>query len=166
MAVGFRGRILQYIKALKRGVTVPTVKASLHAGENVNAEVYSPSGDDSPPLPDDMGFFTQDESTGGVVNVGAIDQVNAPEAEPGEKRFYARDSAGNIVAVVWLKADGTIELNGTADNAVRFLALDTALQLLVAAVNAALATKLDGAGTAGAVALDISGAKVDEVELP
>ena len=164
--MGTLGKILQYEKPVKRGVTVPAVKSTLRARENVQAEIYGPAGDDSPPLPGDMGFFPSNSQTGGRVCLGVIDQANAPQAEPGERRLYARDADGNIVTTVWIKKDGTLELLGTADNAVRYLPLDTALQLLVTAINAALGGKLDGAGTPGAITLDISGAKVDEVKLP
>ena len=68
--------------------------------------------------------------------------------------------------LIEIKTDGNVEINGNADNAVSYTDLDTALQGLVTAINAALATKLDGAGSAGALALDLSASKVDTVLLP
>jgi len=68
--------------------------------------------------------------------------------------------------LIEIKTDGNVEINGNADNAVSYTDLDTALQGLVSAINAALATKLDGAGSAGALTLDLSASKVDTVLLP
>ena len=68
--------------------------------------------------------------------------------------------------LIEIKTDGNVEINGNADNAVSYTDLDTALQGLVTAINAALATKLDGAGSAGALTLDLSASKVDTVLLP
>jgi hypothetical protein len=164
--VGALGRVLQAIKETKRDVTVRVIKATMRAGENVLAELFGPAGDDSPPLPDDMGFFSDNSQTGGRSCLGSIDQVNEPEAAPGERRLYARDSNGNPIVVVWLKGDGTLELNGDADNAVRYAALETAFNQLK--------TDFDNhsghfwpANTSPAPSTaDITGAKVDEVKLP
>ena len=68
--------------------------------------------------------------------------------------------------LIKIQTNGNVEINGDADNAVSYTDLDTALQGLVTATNAALATKLDGAGSPGALALDLSAAKVDTVKLP
>lgn len=62
--------------------------------------------------------------------------------------------------------DGTIEINGNAKSAVSYSDLNIALQLLVTSINANLALKLDGAGSAGTSTLDISAAEVSEVKLP
>ena len=94
--------------------------------------LFAPSGDDSPPLPDDLAVLVYNNRTGGLAYLGAIDQANAPEAQPGERRIYARDSSGAIVSTLWLKGDGTLELNGAADFAVRFNALQTKLSALEA----------------------------------
>ena len=94
-----------------------------------------------------------------------IDEGITPEMETGEKRLYSIDDTGDIQALIKLLKSGIIEVNGNADFAIRFNALDTALQGLVTAINSALAGKLNGSGSAGGLSLDISGAKVDEVKL-
>lgn len=80
----------------------------------------------------------------------------------GDKYLYSKSEA----SYVRILSDGNIELNGNSDNAVRYADLNTALQSYVEAVNAALATKLDGSGSSGTLSLDISGSKVNEVKLP
>jgi hypothetical protein len=96
----------------------------------------------------------------------AANDGQAPDTNPGEQRLYSLDADGTLQAFIKLLASGVIHINGDADFAVRFDALDQALQLFVNQVNAALGGKLDGGGTPGATALDISGAKVDNVKVP
>jgi hypothetical protein len=160
------GTAIQSVVETVRGVVVPRVKGEQFAGDTLTADIYAPSGDDSPPLPDDVVFFSKDSTTGGLVYLGTLDQSNPTEAAAGEKRLYARTPSGAVAVALWLKGNGTIEIAGAADFAVRFAALNTQLQALVAAINVALGTKDDGAGTAGSLVLDLSTAKVDEVKLP
>ena len=96
----------------------------------------------------------------------AVDDGVTPAMETGEKRLYSVSDAGDIQAFINILKTGIIEVNGDADNAVRFAALDVALQTLVASINAVLATKADASGAAGVLTLDLSTAKVDEVLLP
>ena len=89
-----------------------------------------------------------------------------PEVEPGEIEIYSTDNPVTAKqARIYLNKDGEIILNQGTKSAVNFLDLNTQLQLLVTAINAALATKLDGAGSAGALTLDLSTAEVPEVKL-
>src|SRR5690606_8847873 len=88
----------------------------------------------------------------------------------GELRLYATDGNGQLQTFVWLKNDGTIELGGNTDNAVRYLPLNTALQGQVTDINAELVkiqTAITGLGGAYAhtpVSIDISGAKIEEIK--
>ena len=118
------GRILSSIFTKKNNFDVKEVKAELKKDENITAEIFSPSGDDSVPLPDDVGcFIPRDESGAYLVN-GFIDSKNKCESQPGEKRFYSRDDSGIIKAYIYMRKDGIIELNGNEDFAVRFLVLE------------------------------------------
>jgi hypothetical protein len=98
------------------------------------------------------------------IAIGANDKVK-PDTETGEKRIYSTNDDGVLQAFIKLLKTGVIHINGDNDFAVRFDALDAALQIYVAQVNVALGTKLDGGGAAGTTSLDISGAKVDNVKL-
>ena len=59
-----------------------------------------------------------------------------------------------------------VELLGSDDNAVSYTDLNASLSTFVNALNAALATKMDSPGSPGALSIDISSAKVNEVKVP
>ena len=89
-----------------------------------------------------------------------------PEVEAGEVEIYSTDNPVTTKqARIHLNKDGEIVLNQGTKSAVNFLDLNTQLQLLVTAINSALATKLDGSGAAGSLSLDLSSAEVPEVKL-
>lgn len=89
-----------------------------------------------------------------------------PEVEAGEVEIYSTDNPVTAKqARIYLNKDGEIILNQGTKSAVNYVDLNTQLQLLVTAINAALATKLDGSGAAGALILDLSTAEVPEVLL-
>ena len=102
-----------------------------------------------------------------LIAFGADDGI-APSSDTGENFLYSVDDSGptaTVAALIKLLKSGIIEINGDNDFAIRFNALDTALQTFVTSLNALFATKADASGAAGALTLDISGAKVDEVKL-
>lgn len=89
-----------------------------------------------------------------------------PECEAGEREFYSTDSPVTTKKARFkLNKDGEIILNQGTKSAVNYVDLNTQLQLLVTAINSALATKLDGGGSAGALTLDLTTAEVPEVKL-
>ena len=99
------------------------------------------------------------------IAVGVSDGLT-PEVDPGEREIYSTDDPVTAKqARIKLDKTGNIIFNQGTGTSVEYLALDTALQLLVGAINTALSTKLDGAGAAGALTLDISAAEVPEVLL-
>lgn len=89
-----------------------------------------------------------------------------PESEPGEVEIYSTDNPVTTKqARIYLNKDGEIILNQGTKSAVNYVDLNTQLQLLVTAINSALASKLDGGGSAGVLTLDITTAEVPEVKL-
>ena len=156
------GRIGKWISG-KIGTYIVGVIESRY-GYKVSEKLYGPSGDDSPPLPGDRIAELKVDGAGNWVAIGVV--VKSQGADKGEKILYSRDSAGVTKATIKLLKDGIIELNGNTDFAVSHTDLNAALQILVTAINANFATKLDGGGTAGVLTLDISGAKVGSVKLP
>jgi len=89
-----------------------------------------------------------------------------PEVEPGEVEIYSTDNPVTTKqARIYLNKDGKIILNRGTKSAVNYVDLNAQLQSLVSAINAALATKLDGSGAAGSLSLDLSSAEVPEVKL-
>ena len=141
------------------------LQVRLSAPDDIQTIEYVPQpGQDENPIDGTKVFIIQ-VSESYKIAVGADDGVE-PAAATGEKWLHSLNDDGDVQARLKLLKSGIIEVNGNADNAIRFAALDTAFQTLVTAVNAALAGKLDGSGTPGALSLDLSGAKVDEVTLP
>lgn len=61
--------------------------------------------------------------------------------------------------------ESQIELNGSTGYATEHTALNTALQTFITALNLLFASKLDGAGTPGTLALNITAAKAAKVRL-
>lgn len=78
----------------------------------------------------------------------------------------------NLASSIICESGGNIEikgskinLNGDSDQAVLYTKLELQLQALMTAVNAALGTKLDGAGSPGSIAIDFSTAKSESVNI-
>ena len=130
-------------------------------GQTVEAEVYNPAGVYSRPPKGSRGLFI---SLGrgrryGVVIGGHNYQLDI-SLDDGETVIYSTDATGaTLKASIALRADGTIEINGTSKYLVTYGALNLALSGFLSALNIALGTKLDGGGTPGALTLDISGCK-------
>ncbi|ORC37258.1 hypothetical protein B4O97_03450 [Marispirochaeta aestuarii] len=83
----------------------------------------------------------------------------------GETVVYSTNTAGDTEAArIHLKADGTIEINGSDKRLVTFDELDTAVHGMITALNTVLGTKLDGSGTPGSITLDISAAETTTVK--
>jgi hypothetical protein len=81
------------------------------------AQMYSPPGDDSPPLPDDKAFIVKKDGSGRFVVLGTL--AVSGGAEAGEKILFSRDSDGATKAKIYLKADGTISVNGGSTKTAR-----------------------------------------------
>lgn len=87
-----------------------------------------PHGIDSNPVKDMMAIYSQTEEKGKTVIIGYLN-LNALAAA-GENRLYSTDSAGELSTFIWLKADGTIEIGGSAKHMVRFEELKTGFDQL------------------------------------
>lgn len=108
-------------------------------------------------------------------------QVPLPSS-PGESKLYSTDGDGAEQATLKCKPDGTIEINGDADNAVSYQDLKDALDNFKTSIDDAISgsitahthggvtvgagTTAVGSGTAPTVSVDITASKVDEVKLP
>ena len=132
-------------------------------------QLYSPTGDDSVPIDgSDIVVLTVDNDESWKIGI-AVDQLIAPDGVVGQKKIYSVDSGGNISANILFKTDGTIEINGNTDNAVRFQKLADQITILN--------TKYDAhthpdpvSGNSGPPSniplnIDISLAKIDEVKV-
>jgi len=137
------------------------------------AEQVAPFGDDSVPLKGMDVIYAETESDEQPVIMGCLN-LNLMAA-PGEKRMFAMklNEDGKTYSQVfytWMKADGTFEIGGNVDNAVRYEALNAGLQAQIAKMQIQLAliatgiTTAGGSYTPGDISLDISAAKIDEIK--
>lgn len=87
---------------------VQTVEA--HYGENKFCDQFAPSGEDAPPLKDDLVALMEVEGTGNMASVGVL--AKSQGAKPGEKIIYSRNENGEVVAKIHLKNDGSVDFSG------------------------------------------------------
>ncbi len=153
------------LDSVKRRIT----KVLKHGKNNVVTGLESaPYGIDSNPIADMRAIYSITEDTGKKVIIGYINKNQL--ASVGENRIYSTDSDGALKFFIWLKNDGTCELGGDTDNAVRYSPLNTGLQQLVSDLQAQLtliATGIAGGGgsyTPGTLSLDITDSKIDEIK--
>ena len=108
-------RVLSTRRKTINGAPVIDVKADPGGGALHTSNQFSAPGDDALPLADDYALDVALARTGGVATVGYSDSKNTGQAGAGEKRIYARDSSGAVVAEVFLHGDGEVEAkNGAA----------------------------------------------------
>lgn len=105
------GRIAKLIQTKIEKFIVQTVE--MYFGANVTAETFAPSGDDSPPLPDDRIVLVQTDGTNNFVAVGVLSVSQG--AKPGEKILYSRNDDGDVMAVIKLLNDGSIQMQTFGD---------------------------------------------------
>lgn len=125
------GRIARWLTSKIGTFIIGTIEPIIN--ERIQTMLYGPSGDDSPPLPEDRIIIIQTDGEGKYITSGVL--CKSQGAEPGEKKLYSRDSNGDTQAVIYLKLDGTIEINGNADFAVAFNDLKTGFDTLVSNFN-------------------------------
>ena len=108
--MGRLGTVLAVIRTIRNGANAVDVTANIGGNFNVTELHTSAPGDDSQPLPGDYAALLEVVGSGQGLVVGYIDPLNVGTANPGEKRIYARDSAGAVVAFVHLKNDGSVSV--------------------------------------------------------
>jgi len=152
----FRGASVSTYAAIGKGI----------GGQSVEAEVFSVPGVHGRPHNGQIGVFLP---IGGGRRYGAIASVvNYAAANevllPGETLIFSCAADGSVLkSKIYLDTSGNIALNGNTKRLVTYAELNTALQLLVTAINGALATKANGSGSAGTLTLDISAAQTTTV---
>ncbi len=132
------------------------------------ADVISSFGDDSAPLNDMIALYANTSEVGDSVIIGYINKNQI--AQPGEKRVFSLKPDGTLSFDIHLKTDGTCEIGGAIDNAVRHSKLNTALQAEVTKINAELVKISAAVGAVGGsyvhvpVTVDIAAAKINEIK--
>jgi len=155
----------------QRKILEPEAKVEILKGQNIYTVIYGAPGDDSRPLPNDSVVFVENENIGGKSAVGFLDTKNPPVSGDGERRLYSRDEAGDIVAIIFIKKDGSIQINNGSDFAVRFGDMEAAFNELQSKFNAHVHPGVStGGGSTGATTTqstgDISLSKIDKINLP
>lgn len=102
--------VISSARGTEEGSHVLEVKCDPNDGDIVTAAHFSASGDDAPPLPGDTAALEDSTGEGAEQVSGYLDTRNAGLAAPGEKRIFARDPDGNIVAEVHLFGSGTLRI--------------------------------------------------------
>jgi hypothetical protein len=132
--------------------------------------VVAPFGDDSHPLKDMVALYANTSESGDNIIIGYINKNHI--AAIGEKRIYSLKEDGSLSFAIHLKNDETCEIGGAVDFAVRYNALNTALQEEVVKINQELTKIASGISTAGGVyvpepiTLSLIDSRVNEVKLP
>ena len=112
--MGELAKLLSFVRRVRRGANVSDAKVDTGGGPNITAEHFSTPGDDSRPLPGDFVLLVQVQQTGRSAAAGYLDPLNEQTAGPGERRLYARDSAGAVVSTIWLKNTGDVLIDNGA----------------------------------------------------
>jgi hypothetical protein len=147
-------RIIKFLRVGKRDV-------------RTSVEV-SPYGIDSNPIKGMVAVYGETGQNGQTVIIGYMNKKQL--ADVGDIRIYSTDSDGALKFYTWLKNDGTCELGGSADNAVRYSKLNAALGNQVIDINAELnkiavaIAALGGTYIVAPISLDISQAKINEIK--
>lgn len=133
------------------------------------AEVVSDFGDDSAPLKDMIAIYGPTGESGEAVILGYLNKNQI--AQPGEKRIFSLKPDKSLSFALHLKNDGTCEFGGNTDNAVRYTALNTALQAEKDLINteltkiaAAINALAPGSYTPTPITLNLIQAKIDEIK--
>lgn len=128
----------------------------------------APYGIDSNPIKDMIAVYSETGVKGDTVIVGYINKNQL--AAPGEFRTFATDANGVQKFYTWMKANGTMEIGGSADNAIRYSPLNTELNAFAGDIQAELLkiqtaiTSIGGAYVNAPVSIDISAAKINEIK--
>lgn len=133
------------------------------------AEQATPHGIDSNPAKELIAVYLKTSQNGKPVVVGFLTKECL--AALGELRCFSTDENGALKAYAWFKNDGTIEFNGSADNLVRFNALNTGLQshnaqvvVELTKIFAAFNALVPGLYLQGPVQTNINPAKVNDLK--
>ena len=134
------------------------------------AKVAANYGDDSQPLKNMTAIYSPTAVNSEPVIIGYINTNQV--AQEGEKRIFSQSINGSISFAIHLKTDGTCEIGGDVDNAVRFNALATSLAASDGLLNTELGKiataigSLGGVYTVATVDTDISSSKINEIKTP
>ena len=97
-----------------------------------------PFGLDGNPVKNMVAVYSQTDEIGKTVIIGYFNPDSL--AEVGGNRLYSTDASGKVKSLIYLRAQGDIEINGSADNMVRFSELEKAYNELRSDFNSHIGT--------------------------
>lgn len=132
-----------------------------------------PFGFEANPTKNYLAIIAETQSGGNPVIIGYLNPRALESLGIGDSMQYSTDSDGNIKASIILRNDGTAEILGNDDNAVRYSKLEDAFNDLQDQWNTFAAAYVPGGptvqglpATANQSTEDISAAKIDEIKVP
>lgn len=119
--MGRIGKLLSFVRTIRRDANVSDVKLDPGGGANITSEHFADAGGDAFPLTTDYVIAVDLKRQGAASVVGYVDPINPPKSLEGEKRIYARDpTTGLVIVEVWLKNDGEATIfNANGSNTLR-----------------------------------------------
>ncbi len=138
-----------------------------------NTQTANPFGFDANPSKNYIAIIADTESNGNPIILGYLNPEALASLGIGDSMQYSTDSDGVINATIILRNDGTVEILGDDDNAVRYSKLETAFNELQNKWNAFAIAYVPGGPaiqgtppTAGQSTGDITASKIDEIKVP
>jgi hypothetical protein len=134
------------------------------------AKVAANYGDDSQPLKNMTAIYSPTAVNSEPVIIGYINTNQV--AQEGEKRIFSQSLNGSISFAIHLKTDGTCEIGGDVDNAVRFSTLEGSLDASNIELNKELVKiqasilALSGSYAHIPVNINIASSKIDQIKTP
>lgn len=159
----------QSIEAYRGGDIVRMLQVQLLGDFPETVEWFDITGEDTAPVNGDK-VIIKEVAPNYKIAVATKDLVTAA-VNAGERKFYSRDSVGNVQATIYLKDDGTVEINVGSNHAVQYESLLTEFNALKDDYNAHKHTGVTtGAGTSGITdtenTSDITTTKIDSIKVP
>ncbi len=108
--MGRLGNILEISSVDKEGVKTVEVRIEIAANHIITPAQFLAPGVDAKPLKTDMAVTTSVPGNDKHAVVGYLNAADVDLSKPGEIGLYSRNALGARVATVYLKKDGTIEM--------------------------------------------------------
>ena len=126
IATGYR---VDKYRGGSRNVAVSQIRAGAEPYTSQNA--WAPGIEINPADGENLIIQKINGSSSYMVSIGGFNQDIAPDTYRGERRIFSVSSDGQTIkAKAKFKNDGTLELNGATESAVKFAQLETAFNTL------------------------------------
>lgn len=133
----------------------------------------APWGDESVPVKDAVAIWANTSVSGEAVVIGYINTSALDDLNPGERRIFSTDDSGAVQVYARFTDDGKIQLNGAADNLIRYSEMRSAFNEMRSDLNNLItlynthvhpAVGAPTASTATPSTADMTSSKIDELQ--